>query len=105
MARRAGSQTGTGNRWGEYSDMTVDPVDDCTFWYTNEYYQTNSSFNWRTGITSFKFAFLLSGYSDAQPDSDAHQHAHLYSDEYAHKHPCACRLADRPCNLAGYCPA
>ncbi len=24
-------------RWGDYSDMTVDPVDDCTFYYTNEY--------------------------------------------------------------------
>ncbi|MEO5950955.1 MAG: hypothetical protein ABIQ44_00630, partial [Chloroflexia bacterium] len=29
-----GSQSSTGNRWGDYSDMTVDPVDDCTFWYT-----------------------------------------------------------------------
>jgi hypothetical protein len=27
-----GSQTGTSNRWGDYSAMTVDPVDDCTFW-------------------------------------------------------------------------
>jgi len=51
----AGSQMGTGNAWGTYSDMTVDPVDDCTFWYTNEYYQTTSSLNWRTGITSFRF--------------------------------------------------
>lgn len=50
-----GSQTGTGNRWGDYSDMTVDPVDDCTFWYTNEYYSTTSSYNWRTRIGNFKF--------------------------------------------------
>jgi len=35
--------------------MTIDPVDDCTFWYTQEYYQTNSSFNWRTRIGNFKF--------------------------------------------------
>src|ERR1044072_9519587 len=42
-----GSQTGTSNRWGDYSDLTVDPVDDCTFWYTNEYYSTTTSFNWR----------------------------------------------------------
>src|SRR5207247_2363480 len=28
-----GSQTLTGSRWGDYSDLTVDPVDDCTFWY------------------------------------------------------------------------
>ena len=53
----AGSQTSTGNRWGDYSDLTVDPVDDCTFWYTNEYYPSGSSqFNWRTRIGSFKFA-------------------------------------------------
>ena len=44
-----------GNRWGDYSDMTVDPVDDCTFWYTQEYYATTSSFNWRTRIGNFKF--------------------------------------------------
>ncbi|HEX8025682.1 MAG TPA: carboxypeptidase-like regulatory domain-containing protein [Candidatus Limnocylindrales bacterium] len=51
-----GSQTGTVNRWGDYSDMTVDPVDDCTFWFTSEYYPAGSSqFNWRTRIGSFKF--------------------------------------------------
>jgi hypothetical protein len=50
-----GSQTGTSNRWGDYSDLTIDPVDDCTLWYTQEYYQTTSSFNWRTRIGSFKF--------------------------------------------------
>jgi uncharacterized repeat protein (TIGR01451 family) len=50
-----GSQTGTSNRWGDYSDMTIDPVDDCTFWYTQEYYATSGSFNWRTRIGSFKF--------------------------------------------------
>jgi uncharacterized repeat protein (TIGR01451 family) len=52
----AGSQTGTGNRWGDYSALTVDPVDDCTFWYTNEYYASTSQFNWRTRIGNFKFA-------------------------------------------------
>jgi hypothetical protein len=51
----AGSQTDTVNRWGDYSDMTVDPVDDCTFWYTQEYYATTSSFNWRTRVVNFKF--------------------------------------------------
>src|SRR5882672_6940529 len=50
-----GSQTGTNGRWGDYSDMTIDPVDDCTFWYTTEYYVTTTSFNWRTRIGSFKF--------------------------------------------------
>jgi hypothetical protein len=42
-------------RWGDYSAMTVDPVDDCTFWYTQEYMKTTGSFNWNTRIASFKF--------------------------------------------------
>ncbi|MGI8957412.1 MAG: hypothetical protein ACR2II_10935, partial [Chthoniobacterales bacterium] len=50
-----GSQIDTSSRWGDYSAMTIDPVDDCTFWYTQEYYSTNSSFNWRTRIGNFKF--------------------------------------------------
>jgi hypothetical protein len=50
-----GSQTGTNNRWGDYSDLTIDPVDDCTFWYTNEYSSTTSDFNWRTRVGNFKF--------------------------------------------------
>ena len=40
-----GSQTGTLHRWGDYNAMTVDPVDDCTFWYTTEYLKANGSFN------------------------------------------------------------
>jgi hypothetical protein len=35
--------------------MTIDPVDDCTFWYTNQYQKTTGSFNWSTRIGSFKF--------------------------------------------------
>ncbi|HEX5241576.1 MAG TPA: carboxypeptidase-like regulatory domain-containing protein, partial [Candidatus Limnocylindrales bacterium] len=49
-----GSQSGTSSRWGDYSDMTIDPTDDCTFWYTTEYYPSGvSQFNWRTRIGSF----------------------------------------------------
>jgi Big-like domain-containing protein len=45
-----------GNRWGDYSGMTVDPVDDCTFWYTTEYSDSRfSSYDWRTRIVSFRF--------------------------------------------------
>lgn len=51
-----GSQNATGSRWGDYSDLTVDPVDDCTFYYTSEYYVTTASFNWRTRIGYFRFA-------------------------------------------------
>lgn len=51
-----GAQQRTLNRWGDYSGMTVDPVDDCTFWYTNEYLASNGTFNWHTRIGSFKVA-------------------------------------------------
>lgn len=48
-----GSQTGS-TRWGDYSQMTVDPVDDCTFWFTTEYYVTSGT-TWATRIGSFRF--------------------------------------------------
>lgn len=51
-----GSQTGGLSRWGDYSSMSIDPQDDCTFWYTNEYIPSNGSFNWRTRLNSFRFA-------------------------------------------------
>ena len=50
-----GSQTKNLNRWGDYSSISIDPVDDCTFWYTTEYLKTYGTFNWSTRIASFKF--------------------------------------------------
>ncbi len=41
------------NRWGDYSSMNVDPADDCTFWYTNQYQSSDSSTNWRTRVGTF----------------------------------------------------
>jgi hypothetical protein len=35
--------------------MTLDPVDQCTFYYTNEYLKTNGEFNWSTRIASYRF--------------------------------------------------
>jgi len=43
--------TGAG-KWGSYSSMTVDPIDDCTFWYVNEYFFTDNT--WRTRIANFQ---------------------------------------------------
>ena len=48
-----GSQTGT-DRWGDYSALSVDPSDGCTFWYTTEYYASTSAINWRTRIGTFR---------------------------------------------------
>jgi hypothetical protein len=50
-----GVQQASFHRWGDYSSMAVDPKDDCTLWYTQEYYVNSGSFNWSTRITSFKF--------------------------------------------------
>ncbi len=50
-----GSQTSNLSRWGDYSAMTVDPTDDCTFFYTTEYLKANGTFNWSTRIASFRF--------------------------------------------------
>ena len=50
-----GVQTGTGNRWGDYSSMFVDPGDDCTFWGAFEYVDAPAGgFDWNTRIFSFK---------------------------------------------------
>ncbi len=49
----SGSQRVSG-RWGDYTDMTIDPTDDCTFWYVNEYYQRSSQRGWQTRIGSFR---------------------------------------------------
>ncbi|MDD3815943.1 MAG: carboxypeptidase regulatory-like domain-containing protein [Desulfocapsaceae bacterium] len=59
----SGSQTGSAARWGDYSMMSVDPVDDCTFWYTQEYYETTSATGWQTRIASFKFPSCTAGAS------------------------------------------
>lgn len=50
----AASQSGSG--WGDYSSMTLDPTDNCTFWYTNEYLQNPGTYNWSSKIFHFKFA-------------------------------------------------
>ena len=51
----AGSQTGTNKNWSSFSTMSIDPVDDCTFYYTNQYYATSSQSGWKTQIASFRF--------------------------------------------------
>jgi hypothetical protein len=57
MYAGTGSQTDpTHWRWGDYSSMSVDPTDDCTFWYTDEYYATTANAAWRTRIGTFRFA-------------------------------------------------
>ncbi|MBF6612334.1 MAG: S-layer homology domain-containing protein [Chloroflexi bacterium] len=62
----SGSETDPKARWGDYSRMAVDPSDDCTFWYTNEYYATTSIQNWKTQIGTFKFPSCQPATCDVQ---------------------------------------
>ncbi|NCF25116.1 MAG: hypothetical protein GWP60_11300 [Gammaproteobacteria bacterium] len=54
----SGVQTTTNSRWGDYTSLNLDPADDCTFWYVNEYYtaegQATSLAGWQTRIASFR---------------------------------------------------
>jgi hypothetical protein len=64
MAAESSIVAGTNNqtltsRWGDYASMSIDPSDDCTFWYAQEYIKNRSSFfsfNWSTRLASFKFS-------------------------------------------------
>jgi hypothetical protein len=52
-----GPQTEPEGRWGDYSELSVDPTGDCTFWYTQEYLTTDlvAIGSWATRIGSFRF--------------------------------------------------
>jgi hypothetical protein len=52
-----GPQTEAEGRWGDYSELSVDPTDDCTFWYTQEYLTSDLVVlgSWATRIGSFRF--------------------------------------------------
>ena len=54
IVQGGGAQLSTLSRWGDYTHMSIDPVDDCTFWYTGQYLKTDGTFNWSTRIASFK---------------------------------------------------
>jgi hypothetical protein len=49
-----GSQSNP-ERWGDYASMSIDPSDDCTFWFSTQYLANTGSFNWRTSIIPVKF--------------------------------------------------
>jgi len=43
------------DRWGDYASVTLDPTDDCTFYFATQYLKVKGSFNWQTRIAKFKF--------------------------------------------------
>ncbi len=57
----SGSQLHSASRWGDYSSLSVDPVDDCTFWYTQEYVQTTGQAPWRTRVAAIRFPSCNAG--------------------------------------------
>lgn len=94
LVEGTGVQKAFGWRWGDYSGMSVDPVDDCTFWMTGEYYtlesQNFSDYTWLTRIGKFKFAecapaprAVITGVatnaSNGQPIAGAKVSAFVYS--------------------------
>ncbi|MFP6701478.1 MAG: calcium-binding protein, partial [Planctomycetaceae bacterium] len=62
-----GAVLNSGGRWGDYSSLSIDPVDDATFWFTTEY--ADGSNNWATRIGEFAF-----------DDSDVNIYATMSSD-------------------------
>jgi hypothetical protein len=54
IVQGGGAQLANLSRWGDYTHMSLDPVDDCTFWYTGQYLKSDGTFNWSTRIASFK---------------------------------------------------
>jgi hypothetical protein len=58
-AKGTAVEIGNSARWGDYSSMSIDPSDDCTFWYTQMYYNKKhggtASVDWSTRMVAFKF--------------------------------------------------
>ena len=52
----SGIQNGNLTRWGDYSTISVDPVDGCTMVFTTQFQPANGNFNWSTYIHSFKLS-------------------------------------------------
>ena len=61
LVEGGGSQTSYGARWGDYSMMAIDPLDDCTFWYIQEYYPFTDLNRWHTRIGVFRFPTCTTG--------------------------------------------
>ncbi|WP_420128198.1 hypothetical protein [Longimicrobium sp.] len=61
------------SRWGDYSEMSIDPVDDCTFWYTGSYVGTTGKIGWKTQVAAFRFPDCVSTDPEAAPEPPANE--------------------------------
>jgi hypothetical protein len=60
--------------FGDYVQLTVDPLDDCTFWHGSQYYTSNAAgqeMDWHTRIGAFKFATCTGAQPSPPPGSVA----------------------------------
>jgi hypothetical protein len=55
LVNGGGVQLDPRGRWGDYSAMQLDPIDDCTFWYTNQYQRATATVHWYTRVGAFNF--------------------------------------------------
>jgi hypothetical protein len=55
----SGVQTASLSRWGDYSTISVDPVDGCTMVFTSQFQPANGNFNWNTYIYTFKLSTCI----------------------------------------------
>jgi len=68
LATGAGTAT-QASRWGDYASINIDPVDDCTFWATHEYFTTTGEFSWSTRIGAFQLP-TCSAFALNAPDAE-----------------------------------
>jgi len=65
----SGSETAT-SQWADYSQMALDPADDCSFWYTGTYQPvTSNQYSWATRIGAFRFADCVADISVTKTSS------------------------------------
>ena len=100
LLQGGGSQTGS-HRWGDYVSMSIDPVDDCTFWFTNEYFSTTASTRMadvERSRSSRRSAFrkhrARTHRPSDSPNPDTSPHSSSDSHSPPHPHPDTYRLPD-----------
>ncbi len=70
-------------RWGDYSAMTIDPLDDCTFWYTNEYCDDGTKLADADRIFQVRLVYAC---AYAYSNFDSNEHSDQYADQHADAH-------------------
>lgn len=55
LVNGSGAQLNSFGLWGHGGTMSVDPVDDCRFWTSQQYIAVTGAFTWRTRIANFAF--------------------------------------------------